>query len=292
MADRSTRFAVPAIAAVLLLGACAPEPSPTSSAPTGVLTPGEGACSPAQLKTLKPNTFTFGTDEPVYQPWFVDDQPANGQGYESAVAYAIADKLGYTKDQVAWTRVTFNAAIQPGAKSYDADLDEFSITPERRKAVDFSSPYYNVTQAVITVSTSPAAHATSVEALRAFKIGAQVGTTSYDAAAQVIKPTQQIAVYNSNDDAKQALADGQIQALMVDLPTAFEITGAGEVKNSSIVGQLPSPGKPEQFGAVLDKGSPLTACVSAAVDKLSAEGSLDKLATQWLSKVGNAPVLK
>jgi polar amino acid transport system substrate-binding protein len=292
MADRSARFVAPAIAAVLLLGACAPEPSSTSSAPTGQLTPGQGACSPAQLKTLKPNTFTFGTDEPVYEPWFVDDQPANGQGYESAVAYAIANKLGYAKDQVAWTRVTFNAAIQPGAKSYDADLDEFSITADRRKAVDFSSPYYNVTQAVVAVSGTPAAKATSLAALQSFKIGAQVGTTSYDAAAQVIKPSQQIAVYNNNDDAKQALTDGQIQALVVDLPTAFEITGAGEVKNSVIVGQLPSPGKPEQFGAVLDKGSPLTSCVSAAVDQLSADGTLDQLATQWLSKVGNAPVLK
>lgn len=292
MVARSARLAVPAIAAMLLLGACAPEPSSTSPAPTGVLTPGQGACAPAQLKTIKPNTFTFGTDEPVYQPWFVDDQPANGQGYESAVAYAIAAKLGYARNQVAWTRVTFNAAIQPGPKSYDADLDEFSITPQRRKAVDFSSPYYDVTQAVVAVSSSPAANARSVDALRSFKIGAQVGTTSYDAAAQVIKPTQQIAVYNNNDDAKQALANGQIQALVVDLPTAFEITGAGEVKNSTIVGQLPSPGKPEQFGAVLDKGSPLTPCVSAAVGELSAEGTLDRLANQWLSKVGNAPVLK
>jgi polar amino acid transport system substrate-binding protein len=292
MVARSIRFTLPALAAMLLLGACAPEPASAPAAPSGALTPGKGACSPGQLKTLKPNTFTFGTDEPVYEPWFVDDQPANGQGFESAVAYAIGAKLGYANNQIAWTRVTFNAAIQPGAKAYDADLDEFSITADRRKAVDFSSPYYNVTQAVITVSSSAASSAKSLDALRAFKIGAQVGTTSYDAATQVIKPTQQVAVYNSNDDAKQALTDGQIQALVVDLPTAFEITGAGEVKNSKIVGQLPSPGKPEQFGAVLDKGSPLTPCVSAAVDQLSAEGTLDKLSVQWLSRAGNAPVLK
>src|SRR5207302_2917176 len=132
--------------------------------------------------------------------------------------YAIANKLGYTNNQVAWTRVTFNAAIQPGAKSYDADLDEFSITADRRKAVDFSSPYYNVTQAVIAVSGTSAAKATSIAALGAVKIGAQVGTTSYDATAQVIKPTQQIAVYNSNDDAKHPLADRHIESLLVDLP--------------------------------------------------------------------------
>ena len=292
MTARSTRFVLPAVAAALVLAACAPEPTNTASGPTGALTPGQGACSPGQLKTLKPNTFTFGTDEPVYEPWFVNDDPANGQGFESAVAYAIGTKLGYAKTQVSWARVTFNAAIQPGPKSYDADLDEFSITADRKKAVDFSSPYYDVTQAVITVSSSPAAGAKSLAALRAFKIGAQVGSTSYDAATQVIRPTQQIAVYNSNDDAKQALTDGQIQALVVDLPTAFEITGAGEVKDSTIVGQLPAQGQPEQFGAVLDKDSPLTSCVSSAVDALRTDGTLAKLADQWLSKVGNAPVLK
>jgi polar amino acid transport system substrate-binding protein len=292
MVARPIRLALPAVAAALLLAACAPQPSSTSTAPSGTLTPGKGSCAPGRLRTLKPNTFTFGTDEPVYEPWFVNDDPANGQGYESAVAYAIAAKLGYRKDQVAWSRVTFNAAIQPGPKTYDADLDEFSITADRRKAVDFSSPYYDVTQAVITVASSPAAKAKSIAALRGFKIGAQVGSTSYDAATTVIKPSQQVAVYNSNDDAKAALTDGQIQALVVDLPTAFEITGAGEVKNSVIVGQLLSPGKPEQFGAVLDKGSPLTPCVSAAVDALSSDGTLDKLGDQWLSKVGNAPVLK
>ncbi|HEY4020481.1 MAG TPA: transporter substrate-binding domain-containing protein [Pseudonocardiaceae bacterium] len=292
MAARSIRFVLPAVAALFVLAACAPEPTNTAAAPTGALTPGQGACSPGQLKTLKPNTFTFGTDEPVYEPWFVNDDPSNGQGYESSVAYAIGAKLGYAKNRLTWSRVTFNAAIQPGPKTYDADLDEFSITVDRKKAVDFSTPYYDVTQAVITVSSSPAAKAKSLAALRAFKIGAQVGTTSYDAADQLIKPTQQIAVYNSNDDAKQALSDGQIQALVVDLPTAFEITGAGEVKNSAIVGQLADKGQPEQFGAVLDKGSALTPCVSAAVDALRKDGSLAKLADQWLSKVGNAPVLK
>jgi polar amino acid transport system substrate-binding protein len=292
MVARPIRFVLPAIAAALVLGACAPEASNTGAGPTGALTPGQGACSPGQLKTLKPTTFTFGTDEPVYEPWFVNDTPSNGQGYESAVAYAIGAKLGYAKNQLTWARVTFNAAIQPGPKTYDADLDEFSITADRKKAVDFSSPYYDVTQAVITVSSSPAAGAKSLAALRAFKIGAQVGSTSYDAATQVVKPTQQVAVYNSNDDAKQALSDGQIQALVVDLPTAFEITGAGEVKDSTIVGQLPAQGQPEQFGAVLDKGSPLTSCVSSSVDALRADGTLARLADQWLSKVGNAPVLK
>jgi polar amino acid transport system substrate-binding protein len=293
MVARSLKSVLPvAVLSGVLLVACAPEPGSGAPAPTGTLTAGQGACAPSQLTTLKAGTFTFGTDEPVYEPWFVNDDPANGQGFESAVAYAIADKLGYQNSQITWSRVTFNAAIQPGPKTFDADLDEFSITADRRRAVDFSSPYYDVSQAVITVKSSAAANAHSLDDLRGLKIGAQVGTTSYDAAQQVIKPSQQIAVYNNNDDAKQALADGQIQALVVDLPTAFEITGADEVPDSMIVGQLAGTGAPEQFGAVLDKGSPLTGCVSAAVDALRADGTLTSLSDQWLSTVGNAPVLK
>jgi polar amino acid transport system substrate-binding protein len=281
-----------ALLGCLLAAACAPaDQNNAAPAAAGSLTPGQGACTPATLHTLKANTFTFGTDEPVYEPWFVKDDPASGNGFESAVAYAIAARLGYQHGQVVWSRVSFNAAIQPGPKKFDADLNEFSITADRRKAVDFSAPYYDVTQAVITVKSYPAASAHSVAALKGVKIGAQVGATSYDAAQNVIKPSQQVAAYNSNDDAKQALANGQIQALVVDLPTAFEITGAGEVPNSVIVGQLAPAGRPEQFGAVLDKNSPLTACVSAAVNALRSAGTLSKLTTQWLSTAGNAPVL-
>jgi polar amino acid transport system substrate-binding protein len=297
LAGRPTTSAT-VLAALLvtgLLSACAPvdeNDAAAPSAPAGSLTPGRGACSPSQLRTLKPGTLTLGTDEPVYEPWFVDDDPTSGKGFESAVGYAIATKLGYQHSQVTWARVTFNAAIQPGPKAYDADLDEFSITADRRKAVDFSSPYYDVTQAVIAVKGSPAANAHSVADLRADKIGAQVGTTSYDATQDILRPSQQVAVYNNNDDAKQALSNGQIQALVVDLPTAFEITGAGEVKNSVIVGQLASSGQPEQFGAVLDKGSPLTACVSSAVDALRADGTLHTLTDKWLAQAGDAPTLK
>ncbi|HEX4724359.1 MAG TPA: transporter substrate-binding domain-containing protein [Pseudonocardiaceae bacterium] len=281
------------VAAGLCAAACAPaDQNDNAAAPaTGALTPGHGACAPGQLHTLKAGTFTFGTDEPVYEPWFVNDDPTSGRGFESAVAYAAAAQLGYQKSQVTWARVSFNAAIQPGPKTFDADLDEFSITADRRKAVDFSAPYYDVTQAVITVKGSPAANAHSIADLKGVRVGAQVGSTSYDAAQNVLKPTQQVAVYNSNDDAKQALGNGQIQALVVDLPTAFEITGAGEVANSMIVGQIATTGQPEQFGAVLDKGSALTSCVSAAVNALRSDGTLAKLTDQWLSTAGNAPVL-
>jgi polar amino acid transport system substrate-binding protein len=292
MRTRNTLTVTAVVLLGCLLAACAPAAQNNAATPaTGVLTPGQGTCTPAKLQTLKANTFTFGTDEPVYEPWFVKDDPTSGNGFESAVAYAVAKKLGYQPNQVTWSRASFNAAIQPGPKKFDADLNEFSITADRRKAADFSAPYYDVTQAVITVKSSAAASAHSIADLKGAKVGAQVGSTSYDAAQNVLKPSQQVAVYNNNDDAKQALSNGQIQALVVDLPTAFEITGASEVPNSVIVGQLAPSGQPEQFGAVLDKNSPLTPCVSAAVNALRSDGSLSKLTDQWLATVGNAPVL-
>ncbi|WP_086826167.1 ABC transporter substrate-binding protein [Allokutzneria sp. NRRL B-24872] len=278
-------------AAVLVVAAgCAPveEQGPAAGGPA---TAGAGDCAKAALKTRTPGKFTFGTDQPVYEPWFSGDDPSNGKGFESAVAYAVAGKLGYAKAEVDWVRVPFNAAIQPGPKSFDANLNEFSITEDRRKAVDFSTPYYDVTQAVVAFKSSPAAKATTVAALKEFKLGAQVGTTSYDAAAKQVQPTQQVAVYNNNDDAKQALRNNQVQAIVVDLATAFYITSA-ELTDAAIVGQLPaSGGKAEQFGIVLDKGSSLTRCVSAAVDALRADGTLTQAEKQWLAEAGKAPKL-
>ena len=186
----------------------------------------------------------------------------------------------------------FNAAIQPGPKTYDINLTEFSITEERRAAVDFSSPYYDVKQAVVTIGTSPAANAASLAELKNAKLGAQVGTTSYQAIVDQIGPASPPAVFNSNDDAKLALSNGQVDAIVVDLPTAFYITSA-ELDGGKIIGQLPlSVGTPEQFGIVLDKGSALTACVSQAVDGLRAAGTLTALETEWLSSAGSAPELR
>jgi polar amino acid transport system substrate-binding protein len=269
---------------LLLTAACAP--APQAPAPQA-----GAACPPGGLNTLKPGALTFGTDQPVYPPWFVDDKPESGQGFEGAAAAAIADGLGYPKDKVTWVRVPFNAAIQPGPKTYDLDLNEFSITDERKQAVDFSAPYYDVKQAVIALKTSPAAGATSIAALKSGRLGAQVGTTSLDAITNQIAPTAKPSVFNSNDDAKVALTNGQVDALVVDLPTAFYITSA-ELQDAKIVGQLPpGSGTPEQFGAVLDKGSALTSCVSQAVDKLRTAGTLTSLEKQWLSTAGSAPEL-
>ncbi|MEW5808120.1 MAG: ABC transporter substrate-binding protein [Actinomycetota bacterium] len=265
--------------------ACAPadeQPASSSSASASA-----DACTKDNLTTLKPGTLTFATDQPAYAPWFEGDDPANGKGFESAVAYAVAGELGYAKENVTWVRVPFNAAIAPGPKQFDADLNEFSITDERKQAVDFSSPYYDVTQTVVALKSSPAAKATTVDGLKGLKLGAQVGSTSYTA-AQKIDPG--VAVFNNNDDAKAALANGQIDGLVVDLPTAFQVQS--ELTDGTIVGQLPAGSDtPEQFGIVLDKGSPLTACVSRAVDQLRDRGELAELQKTWLAQAGNAPVL-
>ncbi len=262
--------------------ACAPADN-TTSAPA----PGAGKCTKDSLTTLSEAVITFGTDQPAYPPWFIDDDPANGKGFESAVAYAVADKLGYAKQDVKWVRVPFNAAIAPGPKTFDANLNEFSITEERKQAVDFSSPYFDVTQAVVTVKSSPAAQVKTLDGLKGIKLGAQVGTTSYTAAKAL---NAAVAVFNNNDDAKAALTNGQIDALVLDLPTAFEVQS--ELTDGVIVGQLPAGAeKAEQFGIVLDKGSPLTTCVSKAVDELGANGDLIRLQKEWLAGAGNAPML-
>ncbi|WP_222267599.1 ABC transporter substrate-binding protein [Modestobacter marinus] len=277
-------------AAALAASACAPADDATGeSSPSG--TAASGACTPEDLPTLEPGTLTIATDQPAYEPWMVDDTPENGQGFESAVAYAVADQLGYGKDDVTWTRVPFNAAIQPGERPFDFDINQFSITPERQQAVDFSSPYYGVAQAVITTAGSAADGATGLADLRGLRLGAQVATTSLDVLTGVIAPDSDPVVFNTNDDAKLALQNGQVDAIVVDLPTAFYITAA-ELDNGVIVGQLEDSGASgDQFGLLLEKDSPLTDCVSEAVDALREDGTLGALEQQWLSDVADAPVL-
>ena len=267
---------------VAALAACAstsPPPS-ASSAPSG---------SPGYVTAGK---LTIGTGQPAYFPWVIDDTPQSGKGFESAVAYAVADKLGFAKKDVVWVRSTFDQAIAPGDKDFDFNLQQFSITDERKATVDFSPSYYETTQAVITIKGSKAESAKSISDLRGILIGAQTGTTSFDAIEKRIKPTAGAQAFNSNDDAKLALKSGTIDALVVDLPTAFYLTGA-ELDGGKIIGQLPKKsGTGDQFGLVLAKGSPLTKKVTAAVTALRADGTLDRLATTWLSSSANAPVLK
>lgn len=248
------------------------------------------SCTPGSLPTLAKGELTVATDNPAYPPWYVDDKPSNGKGYESAVAYAVAKQLGYSSSKVRWTVATFDSIVQLGPKKFDFDANEVSITAQRKKAVDFSSGYYTVTQAVVALKNSTLASAHSIAELKKAKLGAQIGSTSYDTITDVIKPAQKPAAYNTNDIAKQTLKNGQIDGLVLDLPTAFEITS--EINGSTIVGQIPSGGQPEQFGLVLSKGSALTSCVTKAVNTLRSNGTLAKLQQQWLSGDAGAPVLK
>jgi polar amino acid transport system substrate-binding protein len=284
-----------AFAAVAGLAACAPASSSgTSGGTSGTTAAGTtsaAACTPATMQTKTANTLTIATDEPVYEPWFVDDKPTNKKGFESAVAYAVATKLGYSDSQVKWVRAHFDDVIAPTPKKFDFDINEFSITAARAKVVDFSTGYYDVTQAVVTVKGSKIAHATSIAELKGAKLGAQKGTTSYDVIGSVIKPSQSPAVFNTNDLAVQALKNHQIDGLVVDLPTALYIAAA-QVKGGIVVGQFDSPGQPEQFGLLLGKGDPITSCVSQAVDALRADGTLKQLASQWLTGSTGAPVLQ
>jgi polar amino acid transport system substrate-binding protein len=289
MLRRKTLPALSGAALILAaLAACAPadETPSAGSSPS----PSESACPPGGLDTKTAGKLTIGTDNPAYEPWFSDNKPSNGKGFESAVAYQVAQRLGYPGANVVWTQVPFNNAIAPGPKTFDMDINQFSITDQRKQAVDFSSPYYLVRQTVITIKRSRIDGATTIAALREAKLGAQVGTTSYQAITDLIKPTTKPQVFNTNDDAKKALQNGTIDGLVVDLPTAFYMTAA-ELDGGKIVGQLPQVGVPEQFGIVLDKGSPLTRCVSRAVDQLRQDGTLAVLEKTWLAGTGGAPEL-
>ena len=246
---------------------------------------------PGSLQTITAGKLTIGTGQPAYSPWVIDDKPESGKGFEAAVAYAVAEKLGFKNSDVVWVRTTFDQAIAPGPKTFDFNLQQFSITNERRQNVDFSSPYYETVQTVVTIEGSKAANATSIADLQSVFLGAQVGTTSYAAIGEVIKPKTNALAFNTNDDAVAALKNGQVDALVLDLPTAL-YEAAVDLTGGKIIGQLPTAKKGDQFGLVLDKGSPLTTAVSAAVDALKADGTLAKLEDQWLTTSAGAPVLK
>lgn len=247
------------------------------------------SCAKSDLKTLTAGKLTIATGQPAYYPWVIDDKPESGQGFEAAVAYAVAGKLGFTNDDVVWTRTTFDGAIAPGDKTFDFNLQQFSITDDRKKAVDFSSPYYTAPQAIVSFKGSKIARMTTIAELKNAKLGAAVGTTSLDAISAQIGGKAQ--VFNDNAAGVSALKNKQIDGLVVDLPTAFYLS-AVEIPNGIIVGQLPSADGGDQFGLLLAKGSPLTACVSQAVDAITADGSLAEITAKWLATDAGAPVLK
>jgi polar amino acid transport system substrate-binding protein len=257
MHRNSIRLASVAVfaAAGLVLAGCSSSEETATESTSAEATSAESAtesaavdeCAFENLTTLTPGVLTIGTDTPAYPPYFVDDDPTNGEGFESAVAYAVADKLGFMPADVVWEVVPFNTSYAPGDKNFDFDINQISITPERAEVVDFSDGYYTVNQAVVAFNDSPIAGATTIAELKEAKLGAQVGTTSLDFVTEIVQPTNEPYVFNDTNDAKSALSNGQIDGIVVDLPTAYYVT-AVEFENSKIVGQFAAQEGGEQFG--------------------------------------------
>jgi polar amino acid transport system substrate-binding protein len=288
-------FAILAVALLATLAAgCGGSSNKSSS---GGTTATSASCDKGSLNLVHPGQLTVGTDNPAFPPWFGGNQkapwkvsnPYSGQGYESAVAYAVAGKLGFTKSEVKWIVVPFNTSFAPGPKKFDFDINQISFKPARANAVAFSDSYYDVNQALVVVKGTPIASAGSVADLKKYKFGAQLGTTSYDYIVNNIKPSKKPAVFDTNDAAVAALKNKQIDGLVVDLPTAFYVT-AVQVPKGKILGQFPTAGTPEHFGMVFEKGNSLVGCVNSALAKLRADGTLNSLQSKWLQ--ADAPVLK
>ncbi len=246
-------------------------------------------CTAAKLDTQTAGKLTVATDKPAYPPYFEDNDPTNGKGFESAVAYAIADQLGFSSSDVEWTVEPFNASYAPGPKDFDFDVNQISITDKRAEQVDFSTPYYKADQAVVALKDSDAASATSLADLASAKIGVQIGTTSLDAVNASIQPSTEPQVFDTSNDVVSALKNGQVDAVVVDVPTAFYLTAA-QVPQATTVGQFAAPGG-DEWGALLEKDSPLTACVSQAIDELKSSGELPAIEKKWMSDATDAPVL-
>jgi len=266
--------------------ASADEPT-ESTEPAGV----PANCGPESPDLFQPGQLTVATDSPAYEPYFVNDDPTNGRGFESAVAYAVAEELGFGEDQVEWVTVPFNASYQPGAKQFDFDINQISITPRRAEAVTFSQGYYAAAQAVITLKDNEFADATTLAELQDARLGVQVGTTSLDAIEAEIQPGNAPQVLDDTNAAKQALLNGQVDGIVVDLPTAFYIT-AVEIPEATIAGQFQvTSGKTEEFGLLFERDNPYVECVDAALGVLKEDGTLEQIEQQWMSDVVDVPAL-
>jgi polar amino acid transport system substrate-binding protein len=248
---------------------------------------------------LKEGRLAIGADNPAFPPWFGGAEkapwkvsnPYSGKGYESAVAYAVARQLGLAKGEVDWVYVPFAKSYRPGKKPFDFYIGQVSYTPARDRVVDFSKSYDFVNQSVVGLKGKPIASVRSVAGLKPFRLGAVVGSTSYEYITRYIQPGPTPRAYDTNDLAVQALKNGLIDGIVVELPTGFYVT-AVQVPNGVIVGQLPTKGSKERFGLVFQQGNPLRACVNRALDRLWANGTIKALQRSWLAKAGGAPELK
>jgi polar amino acid transport system substrate-binding protein len=285
------------IPVVLISLALALAATATGSSSAAAQIPG---CAKGSLNLVNEGRLTLATDNPAFPPWWGGGEtrkpwkvsnPYSGKGYESAVAYAVARTLGFKKSEVQWIHVPFAQSYRPGDKDFDFYLAQVSYSPERDRAVDFSNAYYYVNQAVVGRRGTGIARAKSVAALKPYRLGAQLGTTSYQYIVNNIRPSSRPLAYRTNDLAVQALKNGQIDGIVVDLPTAFYVT-AVQVEDGVIVGQLPSRGAREHFGMVFEQGNPLRRCVNKALNRLWANGTIKRIQRTWLAKAGGAPVLR
>jgi polar amino acid transport system substrate-binding protein len=279
------RRVVVVLAGFALLGAACAADSSTVSSPPGGGGSGADVCGKDSLHLIDPGMLTVGTDNPAFPPWVLKNDPTTGDGYESAVAYEIGKRLGFSKDEVKWVSVPFNKSYAPGPKDFDFDINQISVTPEREQAVTFSGSYYDVSQALIVNDGTPIASTTSVSQLKDYAFGAQIGTTSLQFINEVIQPSEQPKVFDTTSDALTALKNGQIDGTVLDLPTASYSAGKGQ----TVVGQFESTG--EHFGLLFEQDNPLVTCVNQVLDDMRAGGVLDELQQKWLSDYLDVPTI-
>ena len=284
------RIMITAVGAALVTGlaACG---SSGSTASSGSTTASTASCTNSGLQKdlYAKGALTVATDKPAYPPWFASNDPANGKGYESAVAYAVAAQLGFKKSQVKWAYEPFNDSYAPGPKKFDFDINEISYTPQRARAVTFSSSYYDVQQALVALKNSPIASQHTPAELKNYVYGDQIGTTSLAFITSQIQPSAQPKVFNTLNDVKEALQTHQIAALVTDTPTAQYISSS-EIPNSVMVAQFPSTG--EHYGLLFSLGNPLVSCVNRAIATLKSDGTLAALQKQYLQIYLTVPTIK
>ncbi|MEL6450585.1 MAG: ABC transporter substrate-binding protein [Pseudomonadota bacterium] len=245
-------------------------------------------------KTLTEGTLTIATGNPAYYPWVLNDAPEAGEGFEAAVAYALAAEMGFAAEDVTWVRTSFDEAIQPGAKNFDLNMQQYSITAERDKVVDFSAPYYTAPQAVLTTQAVIDAGATgTMDSLKGLKWGVVASTTALPVVMEQIAPASSPLVYDDNANVTAAIQAGQIDAALFDLPTALYLS-AVVVDNGAILGQFdPAAAEnPDQFGALMPEGSALKACVDAALAAMTDSGALAAIEAQWLQQATGVPLIQ